>query len=143
MNFGRHHLLKKRSTYRSKGAWALCSCSAPSMDAELTHGLVLNQIGPGFSEANARAIVEPRPEASIFGILSLAKQVAELSGLLSKVDSSVPSGQMATFLKPSSKGRRKKPGAQPGHAGSRRKVPYPLKPGGTDSSGAPTNPTAL
>jgi len=44
-----------------------------------------------------------------------------------KVDPSVPSGQMATFLKPRTKGRRKKPGAQPGHAGSRRETPKPDK----------------
>ncbi len=89
----------------------------PSRDAELTHESVLNRIGPGFSEANARAIVELGPEASIFAILTLAKRVAELSGLVGKVNPSVPSGQMATFLKPRIKGRRKKPGAQPGHAG--------------------------
>ena len=97
------------------------------MDAELTRESVLNLIGPGFSEADARAIVELGPEASIFAILTLAKRVAELSGLVGKVDPSVPSGQMATFLKPKSKGRRKKPGAQPGHAGSRRETPKPDK----------------
>ena len=99
----------------------------PSMDAELTRESVLNQIGPGFSEADARAIVELGPEVSIFAILTLAKRVAELSGLVGKVDPSVPSGQMATFLKPKTKGRRKKPGAQPGHAGSRRETPKPDK----------------
>ena len=70
-----------------------------SMDAELTRDSVLNQIGPGFSEADARAIVELGPEASIFAILTLAKRVAELSGLVGKADPSTPSGQMATFLK--------------------------------------------
>jgi hypothetical protein len=88
------------------------------MDAELTRESVLNQIGPGFSEAYARSIVELGPEASIFAILTLAKRDAELS----KVDSSDPSGQMVTFLKPRTKGRRKKPGAKPGHGGRVRQV---------------------
>jgi hypothetical protein len=43
---------------------------------------VLNQIGLGFSEADARAIVELVPEVTIFGILTLAKRVAELTGLV-------------------------------------------------------------
>ena len=46
-----------------------------SMVAELTLDSVLNQIGPGFSEADARAIVYLGPEASIYAILNLAKPV--------------------------------------------------------------------
>ena len=99
----------------------------PSMEAELTRDSVLNQIGLGFSEADARAIVELGPEASIFAILTLAKRVAELSGLVGKADPSAPSGQTAIFLKPKTKGRRKKPGARPGHPGSRRETPKPDK----------------
>ena len=72
----------------------------PSMEAELTRESVLNQIGPGFSEADARAIVELGPEVSIFAILTLAKRVAELSGLVGKTDPSAPTGQTAIFLKP-------------------------------------------
>jgi hypothetical protein len=93
------------------------------MDAELTRNSVLNQIGPGFLESDSRAIVELGSEASIFAILTLAKRVAELSGLVGNADPFIPSGQMAAFLKPRAKGRRKKPGAQPGHAGSLRETP--------------------
>lgn len=50
------------------------------MDAELTHESVLKQIGPGFSEADACAIVDLGPEGSIFTILTMAKLVAELNG---------------------------------------------------------------
>ena len=99
----------------------------PSMEAEVTRDSVLNQIGLGFSEADARAIVELGPEASIFAILTLAKRVAELSGLVGKADPSAPSGQTAIFLKPKTKGRRKKPGARPGHPGSRRETLKPDK----------------
>jgi hypothetical protein len=53
----------------------------PSMEAELTRETVLNQIGLGFSEADARAIVELVPEVTIFAILTLAKRVAELTDL--------------------------------------------------------------
>ena len=92
------------------------------MDGELSRESVLNQIGPGSSEADACVFVELGPEASIFAILTLAKRVAELIGRLGKLDPSVPSGQMASFVKPKTKGRRKKPGAQPGHVGSRRET---------------------
>ena len=54
----------------------------PSMDAELTRDTVLNQIGLGFFEADARAIVELVPEVTTFAILTLAKRVAELTDLV-------------------------------------------------------------
>ncbi len=50
-----------------------------------------------------------------------------MSGLVGKADPFAPSGQMATFLKLRAKGRGKKPGTQPGHAGSGRKTPKPDK----------------
>ena len=54
----------------------------PSMDAELTRETVLNQIRLGFSEADARVNVELVPEVTTFAILTLAKRVAELTGLV-------------------------------------------------------------
>lgn len=48
----------------------------PSMDAELTRDTVLNQIGLGFFEADARAIVELVPEVTTFAILTKAMRVA-------------------------------------------------------------------
>jgi hypothetical protein len=53
----------------------------------------------------------------------LAKRVAELSGSVGKAGPSAPSDQTATFLKPITKCRRKKPGARPRHPGSLRKTP--------------------
>ena len=54
----------------------------PSMEAELTRETFLNKSGLGFSEADASAIVELVPEVTIFAILTLAKRVAELTGLV-------------------------------------------------------------
>lgn len=48
----------------------------PSMDAELTRETVLNKSGLGFSEADARAIVELVPEVTTFAILTKAMRVA-------------------------------------------------------------------
>ncbi len=98
-----------------------------SMEPELTRDSVLKQVGPGFSETDARAIVEHGPEATIFAILTLAKRVAELTRMTGKADPPAPSGQMATFLKPKTKGRYKSPGARPGQPGSRRETPKPDK----------------
>ncbi len=97
------------------------------MEVELTRDSVLKQVGPCFSEMDARAFLELGPEAAIFAIMTLAKRVAELTGLVGKADPSAPSGQTAPFLKPKTKGRRKKPGARPGHPGSRRETPKPDK----------------
>ena len=72
----------------------------PSMEVELTRDSVLKQVGPCFSEMDARAFVKLEPEAAIFAIMTLAKRVAELTGLVAKADPSAPSGQTATFLKP-------------------------------------------
>ena len=80
------------------------------MEAELTRDSVLKQGRPVFSETDARAFIKLGPEAAIFAILTLVKWVAELAGLVGKADPSAPSGQTATFLKPKTKGRRKKPG---------------------------------
>jgi hypothetical protein len=69
------------------------------METELTCDSVLNQIGLGFSEA-VSAIIELGPEASIFAILTLAKRVAELSGLVGKGD---PSGPLAQTVPPNAR----------------------------------------
>ena len=64
----------------------------PSMEVELTRDSVLKQFRPGFSETDARAFVELGPEAAIFAIMTLAKRVTELTGLVGKADPSAPSG---------------------------------------------------
>ena len=54
----------------------------PSMEAELTRETAINEVRLGFSEADARAIVELVTEVTIFAILTLVKRVAELTGLV-------------------------------------------------------------
>ncbi len=65
-------------------------CHAPSMEASLTRESVFNQIGRGFSEADACAIVELGPDATVFAIMPLTKRIAELSGDVGKPDPSSP-----------------------------------------------------
>ncbi len=81
-----------------------------SMEPELTRDSVLKQVGPCFLEMDARAFVKLEPEAAIFAIMTLAKRVAELTRMAGKAGPLAPPGQMATFLKPKTKDRRKKPG---------------------------------
>lgn len=84
-------------------------------------------LGPSLTEEDARAIYEQGPEAVIFALLTLAKQLAEqtaAAGGASHQTPSTPSGMKPTYQKPSAKGRgRKKPGRKAGHPGSRRKRP--------------------
>jgi len=63
--------------------------------AEIDRESILNQLGPKFSEADARAIVELGPESAIFAILTLAKRIAELNSVIGKADPASPSGQTA------------------------------------------------
>ncbi len=62
------------------------------MEANFTRESVLNRVGGGFSESDARAIVELGPEAAIFAIMTLAKRLPELGGVIGKADPANPSG---------------------------------------------------
>lgn len=81
--------------------------------------------GASLSEEQAAAIYELGREAVVFALLMLTKQLAEARA---KGDPSIspatPSGMIPVYEKPPS-GRRgkKRPGAKPGHAGSRRAAP--------------------
>lgn len=68
----------------------------------------------GFSEAEARVIIELGPEATIYLILTWAKSVAKMSVYSGKADPLVHLGHMATFLKSKAKGQTEKPGTQLG-----------------------------
>lgn len=73
------------------------------------------------SEAMAARLHALGPEAVTLFALAMARFVA---GLQSSASSpSTPSGMVAVYEKPPVKGRKKKPGAKDGHAGSRRKMP--------------------
>ena len=62
------------------------------MEANLTRDSVSQPCRRGFSESDARAIVELGPEAGIFAIMTLAKRLAELGGVIGKADPASPCG---------------------------------------------------
>jgi transposase len=81
-------------------------------------------LGPQLTEEQARLIYEQGPDAVVFALLSLAKQLAEKSvGTSSRSDPSAPSGQTPPYVKPTTKGRAKPKGARLGHPGHRRPTP--------------------
>lgn len=83
-------------------------------------------LGPSLTEEEARAIYEQGPEAVIFALLTLAKQLAEQTaaeGGTSHQTPATPSGMKPPYQKPSTNGRKKKPGRKAGHPGSRRRPP--------------------
>jgi hypothetical protein len=81
-------------------------------------------LGPQLTEEQARLIYEQGPDAVVFALLSLAKQLAETQAVAScKPDPSAPSGQTPPYVKPTTRGRAKPKGAKPGHPGHRRPAP--------------------
>jgi transposase len=77
--------------------------------------------GP-LTEEQARAIYRQGAEAVVFVLLTLsARAMGQAS---SKAEpASTPSGAVPPYLKPATRGRRKKPGRKKGHAGARRAPP--------------------
>jgi transposase len=78
------------------------------------------------TEEQARMIYEQGPEAVVFALLELAKQLAEqraAGAAQSHQTPSTPSGMKPPYQKPPSKRRKRRPGAKPGHRGSRRDPP--------------------
>ena len=66
------------------------------------------------------------PEAVALVGLATGRRIAELQGKLNTsgpTDPSTPSGQRPIYTKAPASKRRKRPGAKPGHAGSRRPAP--------------------
>jgi transposase len=79
-------------------------------------------LGTGsLSEKQALKIYRQGPEAVVFALLELTKQLAEARG--PRITPSTPSGMVPVYEKPPAKRRKKSPGAKPGHPGSRRPVP--------------------
>jgi hypothetical protein len=79
-------------------------------------------LGAGsLSEKQALKIYRQGPEAVVFALLELAKQLAEARG--PRITPSTPSGMVPVYEKPPAKWRKKSPGAKPGHPGSRRSAP--------------------
>lgn len=80
-------------------------------------------LGPSLTEAEARAIFAQGEEAVVFALLTLAQLAAQKQNATGADSPSTPSAMKATFLKPTVKKRRKKPGRPQGHQGTRRPTP--------------------
>jgi len=97
----------------------MSTCKAPDNS---TQNVLL---AASLSEAQAEAIYEQGKEAVVFALLTLTKQLAEAQGNSDpSITLSTPSGMIPTYKKPPAKRRgKKRPGAKPGHSGSRRPTP--------------------
>src|SRR4051794_41938675 len=80
-------------------------------------------LGPRLTEEQARLIYAQGPEAVVFALLSLAKQLAEKQAASMKPDPAAPSGQTPPYIKPATKTRSRSKGAKPGRPGHRRPAP--------------------
>jgi transposase len=73
------------------------------------------------SREQAAAIYAQGSEAVIFVLLALAARLGQQAG--GRPSATTPSGVVPPYHKPSAKGRKKTPGAKPGHPGTRRGQP--------------------
>jgi hypothetical protein len=78
-------------------------------------------LGPQLTVEQAHAIFQQGEEATVFALLTLAKKLAEKQGPVA--DPSTPSGMKPVYTKPTTQGRRQRPGRKAGHGGSRRPPP--------------------
>lgn len=79
-------------------------------------------LGPALTEQQAREIYRQGEEAVVFALLTLAQMRADAASK-SVVTPTTPSAMIPPFLKPKANGRRKRPGREKGHPGSRRPTP--------------------
>ena len=90
-------------------------------------GSLLDVLRAGtLNEEQARMIFERGQEAVVFALLELTKRLAEqrtAAAAQSHETPSTPSGMKPPYQKPTTKRRKRSPGAKPGHPGSRRKPP--------------------
>ena len=81
-------------------------------------------IGSHLTADEAEAIFAQGKEAVVFVLLQLAKQLAEAERKLNRsITPSTPSGMIPVYEKPTKRRRESRPGAKPGHPGSRRESP--------------------
>jgi hypothetical protein len=82
--------------------------------------------GGPLSEEQSLTIYQQGREAVVFALLELSKQLAEQRAAgagQSHQTPSTPSGMKPPYLKPPGKSRKRPPGAQAGHPGTRRAAP--------------------
>ncbi len=78
------------------------------------------------TEVDAQRLHGLGPEAVTLFALAMARRVAALEAAGTKAsipDPATPSGQVPVYAKPAANQRRKRPGARPGHPGTRRPRP--------------------
>ncbi len=81
-------------------------------------------LGPALTEQQAREIYRQGEEAVVFALLTLAQRLAEPHASSTPVVTpTTPSAMIPTFLKPQADARRKRPGREKGHPGTRRPTP--------------------
>ena len=73
------------------------------------------------SDPQAVVLAAAGPEAVRLALLAANARIAQLQ--TPAISPSTPSGMIPVYQKPPAPRRKKKPGAKPGHAGSRRKTP--------------------
>ena len=103
----------------------------------VVESIPMPEVGPGLSEAEARAIYEQGPEAVVFAMLRLSQMLAEAQGTGTGSSAgqgdappdaegegpNTPSGMKPVYTKPNTPRRRKRPGRPAGHAGAHRARP--------------------
>ena len=102
--------------------WRMALATAsPSFDT------ITPLLGPHMTAEQARVIFDAGPDAVIFALLTLARQIALTTPAQppAGTDPACPSGQAPPYAKPNHNRRRKTPGAKPGHPGRRRARPEP------------------
>jgi hypothetical protein len=77
------------------------------------------------TEEQADALAAAGPEAVRLALLAASARLARLQPPAGPPPST-PSGMMPIHQKPAVRGRKKRPGAKAGHAGSRRRTPTPI-----------------
>ena len=81
------------------------------------------------TEEQAKQLAVCAPEIVALVLLAAAERIAELTGQLDvgkTPDPSTPSGQVPLYTKPNTTSKRRRPGAKPGHEGTRRAKPQEI-----------------
>ena len=102
---------------------ATCTAALPESLLDVLRGGMLD-------EEQAREIYAQGPEAVVFALLELTKQLHQqraAGAAESHQTPATPSGMKPPYQKPPGKRRKRPPGAKPGHRGSRRPPPERIK----------------
>ena len=105
-------------TYASTGLTAAGNATAKAIIAAVLAGKA--------TKRQADQLYAMGPEAVALLVLATTRRIADLQGRLNDsgpIDPATPSGQRPIYTKPPARKRKGKPGARPGHKGTRRSKP--------------------